>query len=371
MEQFQVDCLRDYEHILPLEAEWEVLHKNCTRPSFYNSFDFLYSAANFLLENKSDLRLFSLRDKTTNELIALFPFEETTFHWYFLKAKALEYTALQEVDKPFPVIKEGFTEVAWQALFRHLETVYTSWDALNLLELDESCPEIQLFPSLCSNHGFTQITVECRVGPLINLNKEWESFSSAHPKMRKKIRAMERAYGESLCFEFIGDDWSRGYELYTKLEQKSWKKGEVGITKDPLSEDFHKFLFERCAKKDNIAFGFLMVDGEPVSAEIAYCQGNKVYFCHGCYDEKFKKYSPGMVSTSLFLKHFFNSPYLEGDFLSGFANYLNAWSDEILHTKHIEVLNDSLFTRLIRFSRYFKRTIKKLLAAKIPLSDRA
>jgi len=369
LEQFRVDCLKDYEQILPLETEWEALHLNCTKPSFYNSFDFLYSAAHFLLENKADLRLFSVRNKTTNELIALFPFEETSFRWYFLKVKALEFTALQEVDKPFPVIKEGHTTKAWQALFLYLKTDFTGWDALNLLELDESCPEMKLFPALCRDHGFTQVTTECREGPLINLNKEWESFSSAHPKMRKKIRAMEKAYGDKLTFEFVADDWRKGYELYTQLEQKSWKKGEVGITKNPVSESFHKFLFERCAKNDKIAFGFLMVDGEPVSAEIAYCQGDAVYFCHGCYDEKFKKYSPGMVSTSFFLKHFFTSSYLKGDFLSGFANYLNAWSDEILRTKHVEILNASLFTRVVRFSRYLKRHIRAVIA-KLPLCGR-
>ncbi|GAB1268223.1 hypothetical protein NBRC116493_14760 [Aurantivibrio infirmus] len=369
LEQLRVECIKDREQVLPLEKEWDSLHRDSTNPSFYNSFDFIYSALVYLLENEADMRLFLVRKVESNEIVAFFPFEETTFRWYFFKAIAIEYTALQEADKPFPVIKDGFSDSAWRALFLYFKVTSRNWHAINLLELEEASYETSLLPKLCNEFGFQSTLSQCREGPIISLERDWDEFSSAHPKMRKKIRAMERDYGERLSFQIIDEDWEKGFELYTALEQKSWKKGQVGITKNPTSNEFHRYLFERCGKKRKIIFGFLMVDKVTVSAEIAYCQDDKVFFSHGCYDEDFKKYSPGMVSTSLFLKHFFASPYMYGDFLSGFASYLNAWSDKILKTQHIEILNTGTFTRAIRIARFLKRKLKQMIELS-PLSNR-
>jgi len=86
-----------------------------------------------------------------------------------------------------------------------------------------------------------------------------------------------------------------------------------------------------------------------------------VYFSDGCYDQAYNKYSPGMVSTSFFIKHFYGNIYKKGDFLCGYAGYLDGWSDSLVKTHRIDVYNKGLKVRVI----FGVRILRKILV--IPL----
>jgi CelD/BcsL family acetyltransferase involved in cellulose biosynthesis len=158
--------------------------------------------------------------------------------------------------------------------------------------------------------------------------------------MRKRIERMKKQFGAGFEFKHICDPAAHESCLnqYLKLESRSWRKNTaVGISQSEQNISFHRRLFDALAQKSQLFFGFLYIEGELVAAEIAYTHDNTVYFTHGCYDESFKKFSPGMVSVSLFLKGFFNGQYKNGDFLGGFAHYINPWADHIVLSDRITV----------------------------------
>jgi CelD/BcsL family acetyltransferase involved in cellulose biosynthesis len=188
-----------------------------------------------------------------------------------------------------------------------------------------------------------------------------------HKKMRKKKRRMQRDFKDLLHFSINQRDWQWCLKQYASLEEKSWKKGKVGISKNLETLNFYTRLFKRLHAAGDLYFGILTVDDVPVSAEIAYTCNKTVYFCHGCYDQAFKKYSPGMVSTSFFLEYFFNTNYTRGDFLCGFAGYLNDWSDTIIATNRIDIFNKRPGIQMMFALQHLKHTYyspmkKRLLA---------
>jgi hypothetical protein len=148
-------------------------------------------------------------------------------------------------------------------------------------------------------------------------------------------------------------------DSYLEIERNSWKFGSQGISKNNEVKNFYTALANRLPEKQ-FYIGILSLDGKPVSGEIAYTQTDTGYFCHGWYESYYKTYSPGMVSTSLFIQFFMDSnTFSKGDFLCGYAGYLDAWSDNICHTQRVDIYRSSLVT----YAFFFLRFIRKLTPA--------
>ncbi len=337
LSKVNVQCFESHQAVAELEETWNELHKNCTAPSVYNGFNFVYESIRHFYDKDVTTKVFTLTDSETNLLLAVFPLQHLSSFWYIFKINTYEYTALDEVDKPYPVIRDGYFEICWNAFLLHLKESVSNWDHLQLIELPDSYSELNLLPDICAEQDFIYRVNPSKQGPIVSLEGSWDEYWSQHKKMRKKIRKMEKEFGDQLVFEVHNNNWNWCIDQYIKLEQKSWKKGKIGISSNPQNETFYRRLFERLEATENLQFGFLSVNGELVSGEIAYTMNDTVYFCHGCFDQAYNKYSPGMVSTSFFIKHFYGGRYKAGDFLCGYANYLNDWSDSLMKTYKIDI----------------------------------
>lgn len=331
-------CHDNLQDILNLESEWRSLHRNCNDASFYNGFDFVFqSIKHFQIPNVTP---FILTIRLDNELIGLFYLQSDLEYRMGLKVRVLEFCALEEIDKPYPLIHINHIDRAWSGLFQFLDEK-NNWDILSLIEQKEV--HLLALKKMVSKQGLIHRINPDKQGPLLNLDQPWEAFWDNHKKMRKKLYKIEKDFKEKVSFKIKG-----GIELlddYLEIEQASWKQNKLGVSKNSSTLDFYKEM--AYSTPNQFFIGILYLDGEAVSGEIAYTHNGKVYFCQGCYKESFKKYSPGMISTSLFLKHFITQPeYTSGDFLCGYAGYLNAWSDDIIKTQRIDIYRPNWVTKL-------------------------
>jgi len=328
------------ESIGRLESEWSALHVHCSRSTIFNSFDFLYLAVQEFATAGETLLFITVRHPADNRLVAVFPFKICPFEWRGLDFKLITYAGLDVTDKVYPVIENGEEPEAWHAAFSHIKSIREVWHFIDLFEVERG-----LYAALAVRRAFLPGRYIRRQSPdiqspIVDLACDWQSFSGRHPKMRKRIKRMKRQFGAGFEFKCICDPaaYESCLNQYLMLESRSWrKKTAVGISQSKQNISFHRRLFETLAEKSQLFFGFLYIEGQLVAAEIAYTHDNTVYFTHGCYDESFKKYSPGMVSVSLFLKNFFNGQYKDGDFLGGFAHYINPWASHIVLSDRITV----------------------------------
>lgn len=327
------------EDIFSLEDTWEELHANCTNQSIYNSFDFVFESIKAYTDNETHEQIITLTNRLNSQLIAIFPMQFVhSKDPLSFKITTYEYTALDEIDKPYPVIREGYSDISWKAFIKHLNNNVKHWHRLLLTEMPLENTDLDLIHKLCEQYNLKFRIGSDGKGPIINLDNNWDTFEKQHKKMRKKIAKMKRDFTDQLDFKVYTNEWDVCLEQYIQLEKKGWKSEDnVGICRDDKTLSFYKSLFEKLSAKGNLYFGFLRVDKQLVSAEIAYSSGENVYFCHGCYDSDYEKYSPGMVSTSLLIKHFFSMDYTSGDFLCGYSGYLNSWSDKIIKTCSIYI----------------------------------
>lgn len=341
-------CHSTLNDIKKLESKWNTLHNNCLDPSTYNQFNFVYLSIKHFQCN--DAKPFVLSIHYQDQLIGIFFLQHCLEHRMGIRVKVIEFCALDEIDKPFPVIHVNHIDRCWTGFFSFLNE-NRDWDILNLIE--QNSTTIQSLSDLAQKNSMPYRINPDKSGPILDLSQPWDAFWSKHKKMRKKLYKMEKDFPDRMEFKVL-----TGLALlddYIQVEQRSWKQGKIGINSDPRTLSFYRSLIQQL--NSDAYIGILYIDDLPVSAEIAYACNDSLYFCHGCYDQTIEKYSPGMISTSLFLKYFMDSKcFRQGDFLVGYAGYLNAWSDIQLHTQRIDIYKPNWVTRLF----FTLRVINKL-----------
>ncbi|MET1254886.1 GNAT family N-acetyltransferase [Aliikangiella maris] len=354
----QLSCCETLESIEMLKQEWQQLHQQCTYPSIYNSYDFIYTAIKYFCTPSDEIFVIAIRNNRQNgQLVGVFPFLISDYQWHHAKFRAVVYAGLNEADKMYPIILKDVEKSAWPKLFQFLKLQKKRWQFFELVEVRKDFHARKAikkyFPS-----GYLKKRNEDVYSPIVDLTETWEVFWNKHRKMRKRVRKMENDFGEAFSFKVYAEPEAAMTHLdeYIQLEQRSWKASEkVGISKSQNNLEFYREFFAQLAEKNRLYFGFLYQGERLVSAEIAYTLGHTVYFSHGCYDLEFRHYSPGMVSTSLFLKNFFNVGYKNGDFLGGFAYYINPWAKTLLSSDNLIVAKITPTIVLVYLASLLKR----------------
>ncbi len=362
--ELEVSLYDSIESIEQLNPEWIALHRRCSRPSIFNSFEFQYLALDTFATPPDRVFFLVVRQRHNNQLVAIFPFIQSPTRWHRIDFNIITYAGLEVVDKPYPIIDRELEPEAWRAAFDYLKLRRDVWHFIDFLEV-----EAGLHAPSAVKRSFTigrylrRQSLDAK-SPIIDLESDWKEFSDKHSKMRKRTRRMERSFGNRLVFKFLAnpEDYDSCLNEYINLESKSWKyKERIGISRSERDLRFHRKLFETLAKNAQLFFGFLYIDDQLVSAEIAYSFGDTIYFTHGCFDGSYKSYSPGMVSTSLFIQRFHNGAYKSGDFLGGFSPYIDPWASRIVTSNRLTVAKVCPKVLLGLVFAFYSKTRKKLL----------
>jgi len=279
--------------------------------------------------------------------MAIFPLQKYKESWISIPFNSLETTALNEiVDKPFHVIRTGFHDMCWKVLFSHLKNNVADWDHLFLQEIPSSYPVLELLPEICRKQNLIYQVEFDSMSTELSVEGNWNDFWLKHKTMRRNVNKLERVFEERLSFTVHDNNWQQCLDQYIELENKTWKKG-LGVTKDDETINFYKRFCERLDATGNLKFGFLTVDDQPISAIIAYTHNDTVYFPQGCFDPAYKKYSPNMINISYFLKYFYGTSYKKVDFLCGYADFVNKWSDSEIKTYEVDIYIKRPIVRLV------------------------
>lgn len=355
MGRLTFEVLDSVQGVAGLETVWRRLHKDSGYASVYNGFDFVFASIKAFSEPGISLYFLVARD--ADEVVAIFPMQLAVRRYRGARLRVVEYAAMWEIDKPYPVIRRGSEDLAWRELGEFLIANRAKWHRIDLMEIREGLPGADILRGMFGRPRYLVNIREDRGSPIVDLRSPWEDRWSAHRKMRKKVTKMQSTFGDRLRFEVVdgADNWASCLEIYTNIEAKGWKAGRVGIGKNAATLAFYRDFFPRLSALGGLSFGILYVDDTPVSAEIAYVHDGVVYFSHGTFDEEFAKYSPGMVSTCLFLKHFHDSGLKEGDYLAGYAGYMIPWADRIVPSAHLVVHRLSLMELYVMSIRLLGR----------------
>lgn len=334
MKDTYIESIHSWEGWMALETQWNELLVSSNFPSIYSSFDFLTLAWKHYHSQKSCPLILLIKDKKTNSLIGIAPFRIQTFTWFGISLQACEYLVTNDVDKPCIISLEGEDDRCWQAVGQFMSESSSDWDIFELMEIRNELNTTKVLSGYFKLPQYHSKTEDDGSGPLIDLTQSWQDFYQGHKKFRKKLRTLEKKLPEGYSFEYVNDEekLEASLERYIELEGKSWKRGKIGVSKDEKHLAFYRDLIPTLARKGQVHFGFLMSGQATISGEMAYSFNDQVYFCHGTFDQDFSEFSPGKVSTGLLIGELTGKQFIQGDFLCGFAGYMNPWASSQLGT---------------------------------------
>ncbi len=355
----QVEKIYLGDRLLELAEEWDELLKRSSRPTIYSSFDYVYSSCKHFKTNETVAFLF-FRNVSDGRLLAVYPISIWTDMIYRVPVRTIEHgitTAFTDVDKPYPIIDKDSEKICWKRFRNYFHKEYRNWDVILYDEL---------FFGSHLNHGLRQLFklplfwTKLRPGPdspMVRLDGDWKAFEAKHKNMRSKSRRLEKKIGDQFSYRVTGDpaDVKKCLNEYIAIEQMGYKAGQGVSRKESIP--FYHDLLPRLAERGELLFG-MMYDGDTViSAEISYVYQDQVYFALGTYNPEYSKLSPGTVSTSRFIEYFHDKGFVEGDFLAGFAKYVNPWASRIEKTVSVTVRRVSLKTGYLA-ARHLATTAK-------------
>lgn len=331
VKQFSFD-----ESLHHLREEWDSLLKLSTRPSVYACFDYITLAVKYFAHTAERTFVLVMRDAQSNQLLAIFPMSVGVRKCFKRQVKVLEHcvtTHNSDVDKPYPIIHKNYESECWRRFKDYITKDFIDWD---WLEYDELIPESQLNNSLQKFFKLPRYYAKQNPGPvspIVGLEGDWENFWSQHRNMRKKARRMQKKLTGGYRYQVFYDekDMPGCLQEYIATEEVGWK-AEKGVS-EPMGQKFYAELLPKLARDNRVCFGTLYDGEQAVSTELSYVFLDTVYFAHGTYHPDYHHLSPGTVSTSLFIKHFFGKGFKAGDFLAGFASYVNPLAKKIDTTK--------------------------------------
>lgn len=367
----RVEVLSDWEGVFQIEKAWDGLFVDAAYSTVYSTLHFCHCTWKYINDPQMEPYIVAVFDQANSELVAVFPMCLQQRKKFQCSYVAIIPIASDESDKVYPLIKVGYEAVAWIEFARILTERQSDWDVLHWRELSDGMVGRSILKNNL-NHGCTRVeTSQGGDGPLVDLTLDWEDFLNKHKRFRRALRRINRQLEGGVYLKVFQScaEIQKALRIYVEIESKSWKKGRIGLSKSEQCLDFYQDVFLLMAEKKQICMGILYHGDKAISAEISYLAKDRVFFSHGTYDPDYASYSPGKISTGLFIKEHLGGQYLEGDFLAGFASYLVPWSSSIQTTTDVKIYNlRKSLVAIIWFRWQSKKTAKWILekGSKLP-----
>lgn len=311
-----------------LAREWDELLDRSSRPTIYSSFDYVYTSCT-LFRQDEEIFFLLMRGREDGRLLAIFPVSLWIRSSQRIRLRRIEpgiTGATTEVDKPYPIIDRIHEEDCWRRFSVYLRKEFRQWDLVEYRELWVDSVLNRLVRNLFPLPRYWTKTTPGPDSPIFRLDGKWEDFWNEHHHVRSKIRRIEKQLGDRLSL-FVTDepkDVERCLDAYIATEQVSEKAAEGHMR--PEKQRFYRELFPKLAAEGKLFFAVLYDRDTVIAVHVAYVFKDRVYFALCTFNPEYRNLSPGLVLHFRFIQYFCGKGYVEGDFLAGYAHYLNPWA---------------------------------------------
>jgi hypothetical protein len=242
--------------------------------------------------------------------------------------KPLRLSGLSNYYSSFfgPLLPSGEElDVVLEALVRGICSDRLHWDMVELRPLDVASP---VFPALVKAFQSAGMVVQtyfcfgnwyCQVGGL-SFEQYMENLPSALKNtLRRKGKKLEKAPHIQIKIITGGKDLEEAIGAYQKVYDASWKVPEPY----PM---FIAGLIRTCAEQGWLRLGLVLVNHEPIAAQLWVVHGGHATIFKLAHDEKFAELSAGSILTARMMEHVIEVDKVEEvDFGSGDDPYKRNW----------------------------------------------
>jgi len=149
-------------------------------------------------------------------------------------------------------------------------------------------------------------------------------------QLNRRRRALESAGSVAFRTSSRPADVERDIDAFLAVEAGGWKsRSRTAILSNPRTEALYRGFARAAAERGWLRLHLLELDGEVVAGDYACVYGGGEYLLKTGYDERFGRFSPGLVLRADVLRQATEAGLRFYDFLGGPDHYKLRWTQDM------------------------------------------
>lgn len=296
-------------------AEWRALAEASAEPNPFYHPAILVPALRHL-EGRARVRMIEARDDA-GRLIGLMPVMTKAHHARYRVKNSANWMHGQCFFGA-PLLQAGQEAQAWTMLLRQLDEAGWAGNFLHLDGLDAAGPVAMALERVCAEEARGCKRIAAHERALLHSDLDADAYWQAHvrAKKRKEIRRLLNRLEEMGAVTHTrlaqGDDAHRWAEDFLALEASGWKGGEgTALASAAGTRDFFREAIAHAARDGLLDMLRIDMDGAAIAMLVNFRLGGGAFSYKIAFDERFARFSPGVLIEIDALRAALSDPMLE------------------------------------------------------------
>lgn len=361
MDKLKVDEWSALEQVLPFVAEWEAMvGKERLTPA--HTYDWLRVMWEIYRSSVDSLMFLTVRSDDC--LVGMAPFVKKT-EW----RKGLKIALLKPLNvfslHGTQFVLDGNKPAVMEAIVRHLAFQLRDCWGLWFMTYQENEEQAQMFERLLTRYRYFFSKRATERSPYLRICGTWEDkMKTLQPRFRTALRSRQKRLEErgklELRFFNAPENWRRGLEAISEIEEGSWKASAMSaITRDARQWAFYEKYAPLAAANHTLRIAVLYVAGEPVAYDYALFKNGVYYLLKTSYKKNWEDAYPGFVLRKLLMERLYAEKAVEMDFLGKDEQWKMKWTDSVRPHVEYTVFNRTLQGRYLLACNRIASLVKK------------
>lgn len=325
--EITVECLTTFEQFRFLQQEWEELSAGQVSTIFLS---YLWLQEWWHVYG-TDYQIWTLVARAGGRLVGLLPLmlSRELFgirRLMFMGAGEVTPNHLDIIADPQKRSR------VYRAFAAYLCRSETQWDVLELDKIPEDNQSMNLLESGLEAEGFSFAVRASANCPYVELPASFEDYiSSRGSTTRESYRRAKRRLEKDFPAARFGmaetpEEVEHIMDALVRLHQQRWlQKGYSGSFSTQEFTHFHRTVALKAFQSNMLRLYFLVINTEVIAIYYCYRIADSVQYYLGGFDEKYSKYSPGILINAFAIEESIQEGAKRFDFLEGEERYKQHW----------------------------------------------
>ena len=346
-----VEAVEKESTVLGLRSEWDRLVEESVYPNVVLTFEWIWPWwKNFGIGTMS---VYTVRENGV--LLGIFPLAKVNRRYLGIPYVSLESMANVHTPRFDFIVKKGKEAEVFQSWIYHVTTEKDSWQVLDIKYLPRVSRTPHFLEAGIQSRVFRFRKVQSIVSPILVLDTNWEGFfASLSKSFRKNVRYAERKFEQQEALSLVkvqgGPDLIKKLDRAFEIESCGWK-GEEGtaMASSGNSYNFYREVALLCSEKGWFILYFLLVGKHEVAFDYCLQYGETMNLVKIGYEEdKFSKYSPGVVLRKRVLEDLFKEgKFKKYDMLGTCSPWKMKWTKDVTILDRIFVYRNGIIPAVV------------------------
>lgn len=211
-----------------------------------------------------------------------------------------------------------------EALFEHLEDHTADWDVIDLYNLRDNSPTLNILTETAKRRGWNMQEETLRPAPCLDLPDSWEGYLDGldSKKAHEIERKLRRAEGYFLPVEWyqVREESHLETEIESFLELMSYHPEKAEFLTEVMETQLRKSV-HKAFQAGWVHLSFLTVGGKKAASYLNFDFNNRIWLYNSGLNPMFENISPGWVLLSYLIRWAIEEGKDAFDFLRGAERY--------------------------------------------------